>query len=297
MSRSEVAFDYPRFWSTDEILSNPRFSMLRRTYVDEVLGLYENNAFLSRLLIEAGRSVVFFHLLCLSAAYDELDRATWSTVRLLWQTVKPFRVVSERRVHDIIARFIATGYVTSTQAVRDRRVKILMPTAKMLAHDLDWLAAWYKPLNVMFPDPGYGLPLKRDPAYQKMHRMVGCGLFGYAERLMANNPAIMFFMGRDAGTMILLKLVQLTDRLEGLSSADVSFSDIGDLFGISRTHVRVTLQGAERMNLLKLTGRSVILHNHLLEAFDRFVADCMSGHDLMYKLATSSLERKAINNP
>lgn len=297
MSQSDFPVDLPSFYSSEDILVHPNFELMRRCFVDEVLRLYENDPFMNRLLIEAGRSVVFFHLLCLSAAYDEANPASWPTARLLRQTVKPFAVASERRIDDIIARFISTGYVRSTPSERDRRAKILMPTEKMLAHDLDWLAAWYKPLHVMFPAPGYGLPVNRDLAYQKMHRTVGCSMFGYAERLMAGNPNVMFFMGREAGMMILMKLVQLTGKFKGGSYPEFSFANIGDSFGISRTHVRLTLQSAEYIGLVRLLGRSVVLHKPLLDAFDRFVADCMSGHDLMFKLAMSRLDRPATLQP
>jgi hypothetical protein len=57
---------------------------------------------------------------------------------------------------------------------------------------------------------------------------------------------------------------------------------------VSRTHVRKVLQEAEGGGLVRLTkegGRSVEIAPALVQAFDRFVADGMSGHDLIYKLA------------
>lgn len=44
-----------------------------RLYVQRILGLYEHNPFLNRLLIETGRSIVFFNILALHAAYDYLQ--------------------------------------------------------------------------------------------------------------------------------------------------------------------------------------------------------------------------------
>jgi len=32
----------------------------------------------------------------------------------------------------------------------------------MLSLDQDWLSAHYQPLHVMFPDPGYASPVRRD---------------------------------------------------------------------------------------------------------------------------------------
>jgi len=68
----------------------------------------------------------------------------------------------------------------------------------------------------------------------------------------------------------------------------VSYSDLGDRFGVSRTHVRKLLVAAEEMDLVRLTksgGQFVELKPALLQAFDRLVADAMSGFDLCYQLA------------
>ncbi|HEX4766399.1 MAG TPA: hypothetical protein VH414_08995 [Lichenihabitans sp.] len=276
--------------SPEAILAHPRFALARTAYVEAILGLYEYDPFMNRLLIEAGRSVIFFNILCLHAAYDESDRATWPTLQLLQRSVREFGVSSPRRVHDIVARFIETGYVRSDVAPSDRRAHILAPTDKMLAHDLAWLEAFYRPLEVMFPDPGYGLPMRRDPAYRRAHRKVGTLMFSYAARLMAANPGVMLFMGREAGMMILIKLVQRAGEARGGVARRFSFADIADRFGISRTHVRTTLQDAEAEGLVQMSDRSVALTPPLVSAFDRFVADIMAGHDLMFRTAMRDLE-------
>jgi DNA-binding FadR family transcriptional regulator len=74
----------------------------------------------------------------------------------------------------------------------------------------------------------------------------------------------------------------------GVEPLKISYSDLGSRFGVSRTHVRELLEEAEQMGLVRLTkgsGRSVELLPPLLQAFDRFIADAMSGFDLCYQLA------------
>lgn len=282
--------DGPPHHSADAILAHPRFIAARAAHVRAILGLYENDAFMNRLLVEAGRSIVFFNILSLYAAWDERDRATWPTMQLLQKTVAPFGVSSARRIHDIVARFIATGYLESHPAPADRRARILTPTDKMLGHDLDWLVAYYTPLDIMFPDPGYGPPMRRDPAYQNAHRVVATTFTSYAARLMANNPHVMLFMSREAGVMILIKLVQLATDAAGEVSRRISFADIADRFGISRTHVRTTLQDAAAEGLVHMSDGAAVLLPPLIAAFDRFVADGMVGHDIMFRLAMRRLD-------
>jgi hypothetical protein len=270
-------------------MAHPRFHAARRLYVQGILGLYEHNPFLNRLLIETGRSIIFFNVLALHAAYDPADRATWPTTTLLKESVRPFGVSSARRIHDIVARLVETDYVQSGPSPSDRRARILTPTGKMLAHDLDWLAAFYAPLQLMFPEPGYGQPIRRDPAYQKAHRKVALSMFAYAISLMSNNPGMLLFMNREAGTMILMKLVQDIDKGLVDTPRRSFFADVAKSFGISRTHVRITLQDAQAEGLVSVTEQSIAIMPPLVAAFDRFVAGVMAGHDFMFRAAMRDL--------
>jgi hypothetical protein len=273
--------------SSDEILAHSRFPAARTAFVDAVLGLYEGDAFLNRLLLEAGRMVIFNVIICLHAGYDEADRTTWPTMSLLQEVMTQFGLASPRRIEDLVARLIHCGLLEPVVSQWDRRFRILTPTARMLSLDQDWLSAHYQPLHVMFPDPGYALPVRRDPAFQREQRLVATGFFALAAQILAGNPAMMLFLSRDVGVMVLIKLIQMMgDRQR--SPEGLSYSDLGARFGVSRTHVRGLLQDAEQAGLVSLSGRGgrlVELKPAILEAFDRFVAESMSGHDLLFRLA------------
>jgi len=266
----------------EEILSHPQFPAARRAYIEGLFGLYENNQFMNRLLIEATRSLVFFTALGLWADYELHDRATWPTVGLLKQQVEPYGLSTGRRIEALISRFVDAGYMTLSAPAADRRVRIITPTDKMMAHDLEWLAVHYRPLQILFPETGYHQPMQRDPTFQRNLRKISRQFAAYAAQLMESNPAVMFFMQRDAGTMILLKLISLGNAH---GAARVSLSDLADRFGISRTHVRNTILEAEKRSLLRFSDTIITLDPGLTAAYDRFVADTMSGHDIMFKMA------------
>jgi DNA-binding MarR family transcriptional regulator len=288
--------EIPPFHAASEILAQPRFAEARMAWVRAILVLYDDDPFLSRFLNEVGRALVFLNILCLYAGYEEQDRATWPTLRLLNQTLAKFGLASARRVDEIVARFKDTGYVESHAARLDRRARILTPTAKTFVYDHGWLAAYYTPLNIVFPNPGYAQAMRHDPAFQKAQRKAARHLSGYAAKLMGDNPTVMHFMAREAGMMVLIKLVELDQTHDGRSLAQFSFADLARGFGISRTHVRSMLQEAEGMGLVKLSkGRAGVdaLAPSLIEAFDRFVADCMSGNDLIFRMAMAGFDGRA----
>jgi DNA-binding GntR family transcriptional regulator len=114
-------------------------------------------------------------------------------------------------------------------------------------------------------------------------------LSGYAISLMLSNPDMMFFMNREAGTMILMKLVQDVDKGLDATPRRLFFADIAERFGVSRTHVRITLQDAQEAGLVRMTEESIALMPPIVAAFERFVADTMAGHDIMFRAAMREL--------
>jgi DNA-binding MarR family transcriptional regulator len=290
-----TAFQLPSFHSSEEIQASPRFIEARTSWIHGVLGLYDNDPFINRLLMEAGRSLAFLNILCLYACYEEHDRATWPTIQLLQKTLEQFGVSSARRIHDLVARFAETGYIRPDPAPSDRRARILTPTAKMIALDLDWLAVFYKPLDIMFSDPGYAPALRRDLAFQKSQRRAARQFTGYAAQLMRDNPAWMHFMGREAGSTVLIKLMELDQTEGGEGLAQYSFADLANRFGISRTHVRAMLREAEAADLVELSttqARVTALAPTLIAAFDRFFADITAGNDLIFQVVMADEARR-----
>ena len=253
-----------------------------------MLALYEGKPFLNRLLLEASRTVLGIVIICLYAGYDEADRSTWPTLRLIAGTMASHGLASPSRVQDLVSRLVKAGYLEQRAAPQDRRVRIITPTKRMIAQDQDFLVSHHLPLQIMFPDPGYALVMTRDPAFQLKQRLVSKDLFAVGAQILAGNPIMMLFQGRDAGVMILIKMIEMAGRQSGDGPIEISYSDLGVRFGVSRTHVRKLLVAAEEMELVRLSkarGRFVELMPPLLQAFDRLVADAMSGHDLCYNLA------------
>ena len=108
---------------------------------------------------------------------------------------------------------------------------------------------------------------------------------------MAQNQPMMFFMSREAGAMILIKLLRIAEETPEEGPRAISFADIGKRFGTSRTHVRTMLQDAEKLGFLQLPNNAFAPSPHLLAAFDRFVAETMSAHDLFFRLTPRVLAR------
>ena len=81
----------------------------------------------------------------------------------------------------------------------------------MIAQDQDFLVSHHLPLQILFPDPGYAPIMTRDPAFQLKQRMVSRDLFALGAQILAGNPIMMLFQGRDAGVMIVIKMIDMAE--------------------------------------------------------------------------------------
>ncbi|HLI98427.1 MAG TPA: hypothetical protein VKT76_01815 [Bradyrhizobium sp.] len=279
--------------TSEEILAHPRFAAARHAFIDAVLALHEGDQFRSRLLIEAIRQVTFNLIVSLHLRHNAADRSTWPTPQRLKDEVERFGLASPRRIDALVTKLVRLGYVDSHPSDQDGRVRLLTPTAKMMALDREWLFYHHVPLHVMFPKPGYPEPIARDAVFQRVHRLVALEFSAKGAEIMAGNPAVMRFMNRDSGVMVLIKLIQMHIAGDGKG---LNYHDIGTRFGVSRTHVRLLLDDAAKHGDVSLTGsarrRLVELQPSILQAFDRFLAEAMSGHDFLYKLTCERMSKE-----
>ncbi len=183
--------------SLEDILENPRFPDARKLYLDRFLGVYGHDPFLVRLLIESGRFLVYHLAVVLDAGQDPARRETWFTIgRLKQQIVASGLGASARQVDHLVARLREVGFLDVVPSDKDRRLRLLKPTAKMLAHDRDWLAAHYAPLTLLCPHNDYGPVMRRDPAFQVLHRRAAMAFWPLGMKLLASVPDMMLFFYR-----------------------------------------------------------------------------------------------------
>jgi hypothetical protein len=276
--------------SLEEILGNPRFPDARKLYLDRFLGVYGHDPFLVRLLIETGRFLVYHLAVVLDAGQDPDRRETWFTVGRLKQQIAVSGLgASARQVDHLVARLREVGFLDVVPSDNDRRLRILKPTEKMLEHDRDWLAAHYAPLTLLCPQNDYGPVMRRDPAFQVLHRRAAMAFWPLGMKLLASVPDMMLFFYRAGGHMVLAALLQSALADPDRPHTAVPYADIGDRFGVSRTHVRqllVAAQDAGLVNLKARGGHRIEILPRLWSSYDRSIAGGMFAHDLVYGVVT-----------
>jgi DNA-binding transcriptional ArsR family regulator len=271
----------------DDIIGHPRMPNARKTYLDHFLKVYSGNPFLVRLLIESGRFCVYMVVAVLEATEDPARRDTWLTLGRLKQGIAMFGLASDRHIDVLVRRLVAAGFLELNPSLVDRRVRILRPTERLRAHDRDWLAAHYAPLATLFPEHEYASVMQRDPEFHGLFRRISVPFLPMGAQALLGCPDILLFFNHAAGVLVLAALLQAAMAAEAPYAA-LSYGDVGDRFGVSRTHVRQTLIAAEEAGLVTLHGRGgghVEILPRLWSSYDRGIAAGMYIHDLIYLAA------------
>ncbi|MGY4363971.1 hypothetical protein ACVW1A_000036 [Bradyrhizobium sp. LB1.3] len=274
--------------SAGEILAHPRFTQARLAHVDALAAVFVRSRIPNRLIVDAACVLTADLLVGFFAAHDRGDPTTWATVGRLQKLVAELGLASPRRMDDLIARFRQTGCVEMASSVVDKRIRILKPTERLLAHDRAYVAALYQPLDILFPDRGYEPLVRRDPHVHLAMRRIGSLEFPIVTAFIGRHPAIMMFLARDAGYCAFLLLMKAVLSGKQLVSDELSFTAIAERVGVSRTHIRNLFVEAAAEGHVSLTGAGgyvAKVHGRLFDTFDLFLADMASSYDAIGQMA------------
>ncbi len=274
--------------TAEEILAHPRFAEARRAHIDALVGLFADNRFVTRLMIDSGTIMLRALLVGFHVAHDEDDRTTWATLGQVQNVLVERGLASARRVEDLVARFRQVGYVVSVESPSDIRVRILKPTEQLLAHDRDHLAVYHRFLYDLYPDHGHDWTLRQDP---RVHFAIRKAMFLALDKatVFTRHQPIMTFLSRNAGYCAFLLVAQAA-----LSRypREQSFGSIADRLGVSRTHVRNIFVDAEAAGFVSCEGKPgspVEILPPLWQAYDDFLADMQAGQDAIAQAAFATL--------
>ena len=268
----------------------PRFSQedgyagARAALIDGLIGLCAHRAHLSRLWLEIGRCVCTTAIVGLHAGLKEGDRATWSTLSRLHATVGSVGLVSRNRIDNFVAYLERYGFIEKRRSARDRRVTLITPTERLTEADAAFLDVLERAACRMSGQDGEGAPTSRPTASPtpgpgrhlaiRREMMLRLRLL---PRTARRHRDLMPFLERDSGCLILLLLLQgagSPDRLDTSLRYDAG----AELASVSRTHVRMLIEEAERAGLLTIVepgGRHIRLSPRLWQVADRWFADVL----------------------
>jgi hypothetical protein len=284
------------FRSADDIRRHPRFQEAQDCFVNELIALYGDDHRLIRGLLEFSRAVSFMVIVCLDACRDPDDPSTDVTMARLRDSLAMMGITDGRRVADLVEGMELDGFLTREISPGDKRAYVLCASEKMLAADREWLAVFHAPLALLHPDDtGYQAAMAHDATYQAAYRRVSLSTLGFAEKIVSSNPTIGFFLSHDVGIRVLMVLMSTVRGATPARTTSGFYTAAGERSGVSRTHVRNLMVAAADRGLVALptpSRRFLEVLPPLQEAVTRWIADSLSGVDLVCRLAEVDLGRR-----
>jgi biotin operon repressor len=134
--------------------------------------------------------------------------------------------------------------------------------------------------------------MRRDAEFQTVYRRVCTPFVPLGIKLLLSLPDTMLFFSHAAGSPIIATLLQAAMMSPDYPDAAVSYAEVGDRFGVSRTHVRKLLVAAEHAGLVKLHARGghrMEILPRLWSSYDRGLATGMYVHDMTYMVTMKAL--------
>ena len=247
--------------------------------------LFRSDRFTARMMADAGTILMRGFLVGFHLSFDADDPATWATPGNLRRALVGRGLASARGVDDMLARFRVTGYVEPAPAPGDRRRSLLVPSARLIGHDREHLAAYHRFLLVLYPGRGYEWVEGEDGAAQAAHRAIRReGIRNTRQSLsVLQHAAMMLFLARDAGYLALLLVLQAQ-----LGGEPLSWTAMAATLGASRSHLRRLFGAAEAAGYVRLPGgrgSAVEVEPELWRAYDGFLAGVEADQDAIAQAA------------
>lgn len=288
---------HPLFRSSIDILRNsPNFSAAMRCEAQWVIQQYASNedpyfskymGDVANVLMES--SAIYFDLL-----KKHENSGAGATLGKLQLVAFVHGYASPRRVTMYVKRLVQDGRLQYSTDGGDRRVRRLVPCEPLIAtarHNLTgllyscasmWPEAFAEEGGVVLPrGASQNWNARQQSFFEHLFLEIGRRYLEGADPLRPYAD-VRHFTSKDAGSFLLFTLI-LSSMGEGQTpSPDVEFSlnysDAAASTGVSRTHVRNVIEGAEKRGLiagLGEGGRSMRLTAKMIDAFERYFASLM----------------------
>ena len=239
--------------------SNPQFLTGLRAYARLIPGIFANHTVLNKLVTEIWRYQTLVFAVYLHETRNPDDPRTGLTITRLQKLCLDHGIASRGRVMALVGFMLLGRFFRRERSPADSRVVHLVPSAAFMAILEDWSGAMMQIVDTVYPDGHLAHCHRCNPAFGRQMRRFGAQALIDGWRPLDPFPEVLHFLARDAAWMLLLHIVERTmQRGEGQPIGPV----VADLdwfaasYGVSRSHLRTTLDTAFAAGLLAAPPRS-----------------------------------------
>jgi hypothetical protein len=229
------------------VRAHPRFQQAASVATASMARLYRGNRLLNLMTSDHGRIMI-----SLLAVYLHLNGGL--TVSRMAALCSEQGLSSPGRAKAMLMLMRAFGFLAPAPAEADRRLRRLMPTARLMALHAERNRRLFEAIAMVLPECAEAFAAQTHPDFTGLFVCRYCDHFLTGFRLIDGIPHMRLFLDRNGGTMVLCSLMlsgEPDDVYPPALPVRVSPSALSRRLGISRAHVRRLLQDAETQGLLE----------------------------------------------
>ena len=236
---------------------HPRFPEALRAFGAMVVRLHHGNRLINLITNDRGRLLFAVFAIYLHYTRRADDPGSGLTAARLISLFVETGLGSAGRAKALIALMRWGGYLEDAPAARDRRIKALQPTEKMLAlHRERWRGA-LGAAALVAPEAAEGLARFDESGFLSAYVIAQASEFQGGFRLLDHAPELQLFSDRNAGFPIMFSILLSAAPEDGMPPTGVirvSASALAKRFHVSRTQVTRLLHDAHAAGLIERSG-------------------------------------------
>ena len=275
---------------------HPRFRDALAEFGTMVVRLYRGNRLINLIANDRGRALLAMFALYLHYTRRADDPASGLTAARLQSLFVETGLGSAGRAKALVTLMRWGGYVEDAPASRDRRIKALQPTEKMLAmHRERWRGALGAAALVL-PEAAQAQARFEAPEFMRAYAIALASEFQGGFRLLDHGPELRLFSDRNAGFPIMFSILLSAAPEDGMpptGAIPVSASALAKRFHVSRTQVNRLLHDAQAAGLIERSGAPemrVRFTPRFAENFEKLFGSLLLAHAACARHALGEIE-------
>lgn len=241
-----------------QLRAHPRFSEAVHSSSSGLIEMYQGNRVFNAMLNDRARVQMGFFSLYLYWSRKG-DAPSGLTIGRLKEICVEGNFCSPGRVEGMVALMRVFGYARLESDPRDQRVKLIIPTDKLIQTHLRRWRRQFAAMTLAIPEAAHWVEAMDGggefaPAFLR-HL---CERYIAGFRVLDAVPEVAPFIDRNSGWLILLNLLVRSGahgRMTEPSVITVNLSRMSRRFGVSRSHARKLLGDAEEAGFIRQSGR------------------------------------------
>ena len=265
----------------DELKANPYFYKSARVYIDRHTRLYNEFPYIVKTQSDEVKFLISLKMMStlLRSSVDE-ER----TLKAFFEFARFHNLSTKGRVASTLAIFVFGNYLSVSVSERDKRMKIYAPRPnffQLVKAMFDNSAASLQTLDIQcFKDLSHYPPQLAGEFFASLVDVIIA-----IKRILPANEALSYFLKRDGGFEILMRIIQSSKILsdQPIKSFSLPFNELAESLNVSRSHVQKIFAATEAFGLTSLQEKG----GKLIEITPNF--RCLAIESLSRVLATQTL--------